>query len=134
MAVGPCGPEFREAFSCFHYSKEEPKGSDCLPKFAEMQECMKQHPDLYEERKTEDKDADEAPKTDEGEPAAKEPEVAVVDSPETGAKEEEETKSDAETTPVKDVKAAKEDPSEPAGEAVKEDPSEPSKDSEEVKS
>ena len=52
MAVGPCGVEFREAFSCFHYSQEEPKGKDCLPKFADMQECMKQYPELYEEKKT----------------------------------------------------------------------------------
>ena len=33
MAHGPCGPEFREAFSCFVYSKEEPKGVDCIEKF-----------------------------------------------------------------------------------------------------
>ena len=33
MAHGPCGPEFREAFSCFVYSKEEPKGMDCIEKF-----------------------------------------------------------------------------------------------------
>lgn len=26
MATGPCGQEFREAFSCFHYSTEEMKG------------------------------------------------------------------------------------------------------------
>uniref|UniRef100_A0A8C6U511 Coiled-coil-helix-coiled-coil-helix domain containing 4b n=1 Tax=Neogobius melanostomus TaxID=47308 RepID=A0A8C6U511_9GOBI len=26
MASGPCGSEFKEAFSCFHYSKEEVKG------------------------------------------------------------------------------------------------------------
>ena len=25
MASGPCGPEFREAFSCFHYSEAEVK-------------------------------------------------------------------------------------------------------------
>lgn len=28
MATGPCGQEFREAFSCFHYSKEEMKGNE----------------------------------------------------------------------------------------------------------
>ena len=28
MASGPCAVEFREAFSCFHYSKAEPKGND----------------------------------------------------------------------------------------------------------
>lgn len=33
MAHGPCGPEFREAFSCFVYSKEEPKGVECIEKF-----------------------------------------------------------------------------------------------------
>ncbi|KDN45569.1 hypothetical protein RSAG8_04893, partial [Rhizoctonia solani AG-8 WAC10335] len=29
MAHGPCGPQFREAFSCFVHSNEEPKGVDC---------------------------------------------------------------------------------------------------------
>jgi len=47
MAVGPCGVEFRAAFSCFHHSTEEPKGSECIEKFAEMQSCMQQHPELY---------------------------------------------------------------------------------------
>lgn len=27
MATGPCGVQFREAFSCFHYSENEPKGN-----------------------------------------------------------------------------------------------------------
>lgn len=27
MATGPCGVEFRNAFSCFHYSDAEPKGN-----------------------------------------------------------------------------------------------------------
>ncbi len=54
MAVGPCGVEFRSAFECFHYSEAETKGSDCLDKFMTMQECMRQHPDLYEENDKED--------------------------------------------------------------------------------
>ena len=33
MADGPCGPEFKEAFSCFVFSKEEPKGMDCIDRF-----------------------------------------------------------------------------------------------------
>jgi mitochondrial intermembrane space import and assembly protein 40 len=33
MANGPCGEEFKSAFSCFVYSKEEPKGMDCIEKF-----------------------------------------------------------------------------------------------------
>lgn len=47
MASGPCGTDFKEAFSCFHYSKEEVKGSDCLEKFSAMQECMQRYPELY---------------------------------------------------------------------------------------
>lgn len=47
MASGPCGTEFKEAFSCFHYSKEEVKGSDCLEQFSRMQECMQRFPELY---------------------------------------------------------------------------------------
>ncbi|KAJ7072247.1 hypothetical protein C8F01DRAFT_1103127 [Mycena amicta] len=37
MADGPCGPEFRAAFSCFIYSEHEPKGLDCVEKFQGMQ-------------------------------------------------------------------------------------------------
>lgn len=33
MAHGPCGEEFKAAFSCFVYSKEEPKGIECIDKF-----------------------------------------------------------------------------------------------------
>ncbi|XP_076268182.1 mitochondrial intermembrane space import and assembly protein 40-B [Rhynchophorus ferrugineus] len=47
MATGPCGVEFRNAFSCFHYSKAEPKGSDCFDKFKIMQTCMTKFPTLY---------------------------------------------------------------------------------------
>jgi intermembrane space import and assembly protein 40 len=47
MASGPCGVEFRNAFSCFHHSKAEPKGSDCYEAFLCMQECMGNYPQLY---------------------------------------------------------------------------------------
>jgi len=50
MATGPCGVEFREAFGCFHYSEEtedKPKGSECLPHFATMQQCLAKYPELY---------------------------------------------------------------------------------------
>lgn len=33
MAHGPCGEEFKAAFSCFVYSTDEPKGMDCIDKF-----------------------------------------------------------------------------------------------------
>jgi len=58
MSTGPCGVEFREAFTCFHYSTEEPKGSDCLGPFRQMSECMAQYPNVYGSK--EDK-AEEAP-------------------------------------------------------------------------
>ncbi|GBF62238.1 mitochondrial intermembrane space import and assembly protein [Trichophyton mentagrophytes] len=47
MAHGPCGEDFRAAFSCFVYSQEEPKGMDCIDKFKAMQDCFRQHPDIY---------------------------------------------------------------------------------------
>ncbi|XP_041835665.1 mitochondrial intermembrane space import and assembly protein 40 [Melanotaenia boesemani] len=47
MASGPCGSQFKEAFSCFHYSKEEVKGSECINQFRGMQECMQKYPELY---------------------------------------------------------------------------------------
>ena len=51
MAHGPCGPEFREAFSCFVYSEEEPKGINCVEKFKGMQDCFRLHPEVYGEGK-----------------------------------------------------------------------------------
>ncbi|KAK2752132.1 Oxidoreductase [Onygenales sp. PD_40] len=47
MAHGPCGEEFRTAFSCFVYSTEEPKGIECVEKFKGMQDCFRLHPEIY---------------------------------------------------------------------------------------
>lgn len=58
MATGPCGVEFREAFSCFHYSKADPKGSDCLEPFRQMSDCMAQYPNVYGSK--EDKEEERA--------------------------------------------------------------------------
>eukprot|EP00041_Stephanoeca_diplocostata_P004527 m.46616 g.46616 ORF g.46616 m.46616 type:complete len:184 (-) comp15173_c0_seq1:462-1013(-) len=33
MASGPCGQEFKDAFSCFVHSEDEPKGSGCMGQF-----------------------------------------------------------------------------------------------------
>ncbi|KFV16106.1 Mitochondrial intermembrane space import and assembly protein 40, partial [Tauraco erythrolophus] len=38
MASGPCGEQFKSAFSCFHYSTEEIKGSDCVDQFQDENE------------------------------------------------------------------------------------------------
>ncbi|KAK2734962.1 Oxidoreductase [Myotisia sp. PD_48] len=47
MAHGPCGEDFKAAFSCFVYSKEDPKGIDCIDNFKAMQDCFRQHPEIY---------------------------------------------------------------------------------------
>lgn len=47
MAYGPCGEEFKAAFSCFVYSQEDPKGMDCIEQFKGMQECFRRFPEVY---------------------------------------------------------------------------------------
>ncbi|KAE8352181.1 hypothetical protein BDV28DRAFT_158093 [Aspergillus coremiiformis] len=47
MAHGPCGEEFKAAFSCFVFSEEEPKGIDCIEKFKGMQDCFRRYPEVY---------------------------------------------------------------------------------------
>lgn len=39
---------FNVSFLDLNFSESEPKGAECLDKFSQMQECMKQFPDLYE--------------------------------------------------------------------------------------
>jgi hypothetical protein len=51
MAHGPCGEEFKAAFSCFVYSEQEPKGMECIQKFKGMQDCFRAHPEVYAEGK-----------------------------------------------------------------------------------
>ncbi|CAG8785934.1 7961_t:CDS:2 [Cetraspora pellucida] len=46
MANGPCGEQFKAAFSCFIYSNAEQKGADCLEAFREMNDCFKKYPDV----------------------------------------------------------------------------------------
>ncbi len=47
MVQPPCGEKFKEAFSCFVYSTAEPKGSDCVDQFIEIQKCFQAHPEIY---------------------------------------------------------------------------------------
>ncbi len=56
MANGPCGEEFKAAFSCFVYSEAEPKGIDCIEKFSAMQACFREHPEEYAEELRNDDD------------------------------------------------------------------------------
>lgn len=68
MAHGPCGDQFRAAFSCFVFSKEEPKGVDCIEHFKAMQNCFREHPDIYGAELDDDEDG--AAEGQEGQPAA----------------------------------------------------------------
>lgn len=61
MAHGPCGEEFKAAFSCFVYSKEDPKGKECIEKFSFMQDCFRKHPEVYAEQLADDELAKEEP-------------------------------------------------------------------------
>ncbi|KAI8239208.1 Mitochondrial intermembrane space import and assembly protein 40 [Colletotrichum sp. SAR 10_99] len=65
MADGPCGEEFKAAFSCFVYSKEEPKGMDCIEKFQGMQTCFRKYPDVYGAELADD---EEGPAPDDAQP------------------------------------------------------------------
>lgn len=56
MAHGPCGEEFKEAFSCFIYSEAEPKGIDCVEKFQGMQTCFRKYPEYYAEQLKDEND------------------------------------------------------------------------------
>jgi hypothetical protein len=47
MAKGPCGEEFKQAFSCFVFSQTETKGSDCIGAFRAMQSCFQEYPEYY---------------------------------------------------------------------------------------
>ncbi|ROW05846.1 hypothetical protein VMCG_05199 [Cytospora schulzeri] len=60
MAHGPCGEEFKSAFSCFVYSDVEPKGMDCVDKFQHMQDCFRKYPDIYGAEIADEEAADEA--------------------------------------------------------------------------
>ncbi|KAL7914036.1 hypothetical protein GGI35DRAFT_232615 [Trichoderma velutinum] len=78
MAHGPCGEEFKTAFSCFVYSTEEPKGMDCIDKFQGMQECFRKYPEIYGSE-LEEADAAEA---EGGEEVAAAAPAAAVATPE----------------------------------------------------
>ena len=56
MAKGPCGEEFKTAFSCFVFSEAEPKGADCVDHFKNMQKCFQEYPEYYADQLKDDAD------------------------------------------------------------------------------
>merc|ERR1712093_507795 len=90
MAHGVCGEEFKEAFSCFVYSQEEPKGGECIDKFRGMQECFRAHPEVYGEVIEDDAESNEQGATADGD--ASEYDIisaveAALDGPDDGKKQ-----------------------------------------------
>ncbi|KAJ5775878.1 uncharacterized protein N7511_000889 [Penicillium nucicola] len=84
MAHGPCGEDFKAAFSCFVFSEEEPKGIDCIDKFKAMQDCFRQYPEVYgAELEDDDEPQSDAPASSEQPPAA----ADVEATPQTDEKE-----------------------------------------------
>ncbi|KAG5274478.1 hypothetical protein AALO_G00136750 [Alosa alosa] len=87
MASGPCGQQFKEAFSCFHYSKEEVKGSECVENFRNMQECMQRYPELY-------------PQDDDNEPSKETDDAAAPTATDETAPTNEKDSGPAESSPT----------------------------------
>lgn len=93
MADGPCGEEFKVAFSCFIYSEAEPKGIDCVEKFQGMQTCFRQYPEYYAEQLKDEEEADAIMSTEESSNANENGEIILdetvtVDEPDTIATSE----------------------------------------------
>ncbi|XP_037949723.1 mitochondrial intermembrane space import and assembly protein 40 [Teleopsis dalmanni] len=79
MATGPCGVQFRDAFSCFHYSTEEPKGSDCYNAFRTMQDCFQQYPTVYNKGNSDAKESLDMESLDQNATAMEDKTLSVVD-------------------------------------------------------
>ncbi|WYZ44728.1 hypothetical protein EsH8_VIII_000044 [Colletotrichum jinshuiense] len=94
MADGPCGEEFKAAFSCFVYSTEEPKGMDCIEKFQGMQECFRKYPEIYGAELADDDEAPEGaqPTLDANADASVAPSTPAVQDK---TEEKKETKADS---------------------------------------
>ncbi|EFQ33747.1 CHCH domain-containing protein [Colletotrichum graminicola M1.001] len=107
MADGPCGEEFKAAFSCFVYSKEEPKGMDCIEKFQGMQTCFRKYPEVYGAELADDDEYQEG--AEDARPALDANTDATVAPPATSANEKKETKAEIKGVSEEKKPAAKSD-------------------------
>ncbi|KAI0114390.1 hypothetical protein GGR51DRAFT_442734 [Nemania sp. FL0031] len=96
MAHGPCGEEFKAAFSCFVYSEQEPKGMDCIDKFQHMQDCFRLHPEVYSDELADDEEAAPAEGV-----AARDAPAESAPATESSASSKESTKADEKTGEAK---------------------------------
>lgn len=103
MAHGPCGEDFKAAFSCFVFSEAEPKGMDCIDKFQHMQDCFRKYPEIYGAELQDDEDDEAASVPVAGAEAAgpgdvlpeasEEPKVEAAQAAETQAPAEDRSKT-----------------------------------------
>ncbi|RMJ13604.1 Mitochondrial intermembrane space import and assembly protein 40 [Fusarium kuroshium] len=99
MAHGPCGEEFKTAFSCFVFSNEEPKGMDCIDKFQGMQECFKKYPEIYGAELADDEDGAPTPDFGDEQPAQKTSTEPIAQSTQTPPPQEAQKVSPQDNTP-----------------------------------
>ncbi|OHE90793.1 CHCH domain-containing protein [Colletotrichum orchidophilum] len=120
MADGPCGEEFKAAFSCFVYSKEEPKGMDCIEKFQGMQTCFRKYPEVYGDELADDEGAeDAAPALDANTDATIAPPTKAVEEKKEDNKEtNKEAKAESEEKKPAAEKQEKKTPAAPSPEPV----------------
>ncbi|KAK1573593.1 CHCH domain-containing protein [Colletotrichum navitas] len=107
MADGPCGEEFKAAFSCFVYSKEEPKGMDCIEKFQGMQSCFRKYPEVYGAELADDDEYQEG--AEDARPAPDANTDATIAPPAASANEKKETKAEIKGDSEEKKPAAKSD-------------------------
>ncbi|KAI5919154.1 hypothetical protein F4810DRAFT_688595 [Camillea tinctor] len=121
MAHGPCGEEFKAAFSCFVYSKEEPKGMDCIDKFQGMQDCFRLHPDVYgDELADEEAAAAAAEESAVGDITDKKPTEALADKSTTSNQEN--AVASADVTSTKKPTSEPKEPENPTRSALTPEP------------
>ena len=125
MAHGPCGEDFKAAFSCFVFSKEEPKGMDCIDNFKKMQDCFREHPDVYAGELADDEEFEEGGEMAEG-MANERAELAKEIQERRRAVREKQAQSDSEV-PQKRLLEESPAPPRPARKAAAEATTEPSK-------
>ncbi|WIA29492.1 hypothetical protein OEZ86_011993 [Tetradesmus obliquus] len=49
LKSGPCGELFVTTFTCYHKSRAEPKGCDCLTVSLAFAECLRRHPEVLDD-------------------------------------------------------------------------------------
>ncbi|KAG6020527.1 hypothetical protein E4U41_002821 [Claviceps citrina] len=109
MAHGPCGDEFKTAFSCFVYSNEEPKGMDCIDKFQGMQECFRKYPDIYGAELADDEEGEDRAPAEEPALDPSTVDTATVDTPKADTPKADTPKADTPKADTPEIEKPEQD-------------------------